>query len=73
MRYVEYRDAIRGALRRHRAGMTWGELRSRLKLPYDRPCPAWTKQLEREIGLSRAKGSVGRSLVWRIGRRAPFV
>jgi hypothetical protein len=68
MRYVEYRDAIRQALQQNAAGLTWHQLQTRLVLPYDRPCPEWTKQLEREIGLSRVKGS-GRALVWKIGRR----
>jgi hypothetical protein len=68
MRYVEYRDAIKAELRRNSAGLTWAELQSRLGLPYDRPCPTWTRQLESEIGLQRKKG-VGRSLVWHIGKR----
>jgi hypothetical protein len=69
MRYVEYRDSIRNELRRNGAGLTWAELQGRLGLPYDRPCPTWTKQLEADIGLVRAKGS-GRALVWKLGRRA---
>ena len=69
MRYTDYRDSIRQALRRNANGMTWVELQSQLALPYDRPCPAWTKQLEREIGLTRVKGD-GRALVWKLGQRA---
>lgn len=69
MRYVEFRDAIRKELRRTPAGLTWAALRDRLDLPYDRPCPAWTKALEREIGLARVEGS-GRALVWTIAARA---
>ncbi|HSI32685.1 MAG: hypothetical protein ACAI43_17605 [Phycisphaerae bacterium] len=65
MRYTEFRDAIRGALRQNGAGLTWAELRERLALPYDRACPEWTKDLEREIGLVRVKGA-GRALVWRL-------
>ena len=67
MRYVEFRDSIRRELQRHPAGLTWAELQARLDLPYDRPCPEWTKQLEQEIGLTRRKGD-GRALVWRVGR-----
>ena len=66
MRYTEYRDAIRTALRRNGRGMTWPELRAGLRLPYERPCPAWTQRLEEEIGLCRVKGE-GRGLVWKIG------
>jgi hypothetical protein len=65
MRYVEFRDQIRTALRRTPTGLTWDELRDGLALPYDRPCPQWTRQLEQEIGLTRARG-VGRALVWKL-------
>ena len=66
MRYVEFRDNIRRELRRVRGGLTWAQLRERLDLPYDRPCPTWTRQMEQDIGLSRVKGA-GRSLVWTLG------
>ena len=56
MRYVEFRDAIEGELRRHRTGWTWKELRDRLDLPYERPCPTWVAKLENEIGLERTRG-----------------
>jgi len=68
MRYIDYRDAIRTVLRRNAAGLTWAQLQSHLGLPYDRPCPAWTRQLEEEIGLRRIKGN-GRALVWRVEKR----
>jgi hypothetical protein len=63
MRYGEFRDGIHTALRRSASGLTWSQLRQQLGLPYDRPCPAWTKRLERRIGLARRKGD-GRELVW---------
>jgi hypothetical protein len=66
MRYVDFRDRIRRELKRKPSGLTWMELRERLDLPYERPCPTWTKQLENEIDLRRAKGK-GRALVWTIG------
>jgi hypothetical protein len=68
MRYVEFRDSIQHKLRRNVGGLTWAQLRERLGLPYDRPCPVWTKQLEQEIGLSRDKGN-GRALSWMVGGR----
>ena len=68
MRYADYRDAIRKGLRSNAAGLTWSQLRGRLQLPYDRPCPAWTRQLEADIGLVRTKGT-SRALVWKLGRR----
>ena len=68
MRYVEFRDAIRAALRRKPTGMTWTELKQRLDLPYDRPCQSWVERLEAEIGLLRTKGT-GRAYVWKLPRR----
>jgi hypothetical protein len=68
MRYVQFKDAIRGELQRHPQGLTWLELQQRLSLPYDRPCPTWTRKLEDEIGLSRRKGS-GRAFLWRVASK----
>jgi hypothetical protein len=65
MRYTEFRASIQRHLRRSRQGATWVELRDFLALPYDRPCPEWTRKLEEEIGLVRRKGS-GRALVWEL-------
>ena len=65
MRYIDFRDAIRNALRRAPEGLTWNELRDRLDLPYERPCPTWAKQLVKDIGLVRAKGT-GRAMVWKV-------
>jgi hypothetical protein len=70
MRYAEYRDAIRKALRQNPDGLSWIELRNRLDLPYNRPCPEWTNQLEQEIGLRRLK-TRGRALRWTLSRRSP--
>ncbi|HWB60906.1 MAG TPA: hypothetical protein VG733_15525 [Chthoniobacteraceae bacterium] len=68
MTYEKFRDTIRAELHRQqkRGGMTWGELRDGLALPYERPCPEWTRRLETEIGLVRRKGA-GRALVWSCG------
>ena len=64
MRYIEFRDAIQGELVRCPEGLTWIQLKNRLALPYDRPCPSWVKQLEKEIGLSRTRGNE-RAYVWK--------
>lgn len=65
MRYTEFRDAIRDELRRRPQGRTWKELRATLALPYDRPCPNWTRRLEEEIGLQRQPGRT-RAYVWKL-------
>jgi len=63
---MEFRDKVRGELRRSPAGLTWAELRKRARFARARACPEWTKQLEREIGLKRVEGE-GRAKVWRLG------
>lgn len=65
MRYTEFRDLIVNALREHPHGLTWAELRTKLDLPYDRPCPSWLNRMEMETGLSRRKG-VRNSFIWQI-------
>jgi hypothetical protein len=63
MTYPEFKATLQHYLAQHAGGATWNELRDTLKLPYERPCPEWTRRLEKEIGLVRRKGS-GRSLCW---------
>ena len=65
MRYVEFRKAIAGELRKQADGLTWSQLREHLNLPYERPCPTWIKQLEEDIGLLRERGA-GRALIWKM-------
>lgn len=69
MRYADFKNSIRDELHRTAHGLTWAQLQQRLALPYERPCPSWTRQLEREIGLRRTKGT-GRALVWSVSRRS---
>lgn len=68
MRYDEFRDLIQTELRRSGDGLTWSQLKDRLDLPYERPCPEWVKRMEREIGLLREKGD-GRAYVWTVERQ----
>jgi len=65
IRYDEFKNTIQAELRRTLAGLTWAQLRERLGLSYNRPCPEWTKRLEGEIGLERVK-SEGRAYRWRL-------
>ena len=66
MTYIEFRDAVCGELGRRKNGLTWRELRERLDLPYERPCPTWVRRLEVESGLTREPGP-GRAYVWSLG------
>jgi hypothetical protein len=49
MTYLEFKTSIQHHLEKHSTGATWAELRDRLDLPYDRPCPEWTRRLEKEM------------------------
>ena len=66
MTYAQFKKRIQAELQRNSRGKTWKELRRDLALPYTRPCPEWTKTLEKEINLVRKKGQ-GRELIWSIG------
>jgi len=63
MTYEQFKHRIHVTLRESPGGMTWSQLRDRLGLPYDRPCPDWTRRLENEIGLIRRKGTT-KAFVW---------
>jgi hypothetical protein len=63
MRYADFKEAIRARLLAEPSGMTWRQLKADLRLPYDRPCPEWTRLLEQEIHLVRRKRS-GNALIW---------
>jgi hypothetical protein len=65
MRYDEFKKLIENELLRHPAGLTWAQLKTKLNLPYNRPCPTWIMQMEKEIGLSRIK-ETQRAAVWKI-------
>jgi len=69
MRYVDFRDSICRELRRNPKGLTYSELKRRLRMPYKSPCSEWVKRMEQENGLVREPGS-GRAYVWRIRRRS---
>lgn len=63
MSYEDFKRAIHARLLAQPYGSTWKQLEADLRLPYDRPCPEWTRRLEREIDLVRRK-STGNELTW---------
>jgi hypothetical protein len=65
MKFIEFQAVILFELKENPAGFTWKQLKVRLDLPYNNPCPTWVKKLEEEIGLQRVKGK-GRALVWKL-------
>ena len=68
MRYVDFRDSICRELRRNANGLTWSQLRERLRLPYQTPCSEWVSRMEEENGLTRTPGG-SRAFVWRLKRK----
>lgn len=65
MRYTDFKEAILSELGRHPDGLTWMELKLRLVLPYERPCPTWVRRLEEEIGLVRTRNQSGPA-IWTV-------
>jgi hypothetical protein len=63
--YLEFKQTIRESLGKHPHGLTWKELREKAHLPYERPCPEWTRRLEQDLGLRRSKGSTN-ALIWTV-------
>lgn len=65
MKFNVFREKVLSDLKSEPEGLTWNELKRRNKLPYDRPCPEWTKVLEVENGVVR-KRRKGRELLWEL-------
>jgi len=65
MTFEQFKQQVARTLGNYPAGLTRQELRQKAQLPYDRPCPEWTKRLEKELGLNRTDKQ-GNSLVWKI-------
>jgi hypothetical protein len=65
MRFTEFRQQILDELNQNPEGLTWVEIKERLGLPYQQPCPTWVNRMEVENGLTRARGT-GRAYVWKV-------
>jgi len=64
MTYDEFRDKIRAELQRKPDGMTWTELKRKLRLPQKVPNNKWVSRMERDIGLTRV--SENRRFIWKL-------
>ena len=64
MTYEEFRNAIKSELERNPDGLTWTEIRARLKLPQKVPNNKWVRKMETDIGLVRMKDL--RGIIWRV-------
>jgi hypothetical protein len=68
MTYIDFRSRIEQALMSSPAGLTWSELKTRLDLPYEKPCYTWIARLEQDIALTRWRE--GRSIVWKLNQQS---
>lgn len=64
MPYPEFRDKVKQTLQ-YSDGLTWTQIREKLKLDQVVPNNKWVRQMEKDIGLMRVKRSDG-VIVWRI-------
>jgi hypothetical protein len=64
MSYEEFKAKIESELKANPNGLTWSELKERLKLPQTVPNNKWVRRLEKDIGLIRIKEA--RGLIWRL-------
>ncbi|MDG6991100.1 MAG: hypothetical protein JRM99_06725 [Nitrososphaerota archaeon] len=65
MSYEEFREKVKQTLQYSDKGMTWTQIREKLKLDQVVPNNKWVRQMEKDIGLMRVKRSDG-VIVWRI-------
>jgi len=65
MSYEDFRDRVKQTLQYSDKGMTWTEIRSKLKLDQVVPNNKWVRAMEKDIGLMRVKRSDG-VVVWRV-------
>lgn len=65
MSYEEFRDKVKQTLQYSDKGMTWTEIRAKLKLDQVVPNNKWVRAIEKDIGLMRVKRSDG-VIVWRV-------
>jgi bifunctional DNA-binding transcriptional regulator/antitoxin component of YhaV-PrlF toxin-antitoxin module len=64
MTYEEFRDSIQKELKKNADGLTWTEIRVKLKLPQKVPNNKWVRRMEKDIGLLRVRDL--RGVVWRV-------
>lgn len=66
MTYKEFRDKIQGILKTEPEGLSWTEIRDRLKLPQKVPNNLWVKMMEKDIGLVRTLDNKTAKTIWRL-------
>ena len=66
MSYEDFRERISGILKRKPEGLSWTEIRDRLKLPQKVPNNLWVRMMEKDIGLVRTLDNKTAKTIWRL-------
>ncbi len=64
MGYEEFRAAIQVELKKNPDGLTWTELKQKLRLTQKVPNNQWVNRMEKDIGLMRVR-EVNR-IIWKL-------
>jgi antitoxin component of MazEF toxin-antitoxin module len=66
MTYEQFRDKIRTVLKSEPEGLSWTEIKHKLKLPQRVPNNLWVRTLDKDIGLVRKFDSASGKTIWRL-------
>ena len=66
MSYTQFRDKIKDILVDEPEGLTWTDIKEKLKLPQKVPNNLWVRMMERDIGLIRELDHKIAKKVWRL-------
>jgi len=66
MSYAQFKEKISTILKTEREGLSWTELRERLRLPQKVPNNLWVKMMEEDIGLLRQPDNRTGKVIWKL-------
>jgi hypothetical protein len=66
MPYEDFRDRIRTLLKSEPEGLSWTEIKHKLKLPQRVPNNLWVRTMDKEIGLVRKFDNTTGKTIWRL-------
>lgn len=65
MSYEEFREKVKQTLQYQDKGLTWSQIRAKLKLDQVVPNNKWVSKMEKDIGLQRIKEKDNK-IIWRV-------
>jgi antitoxin component of MazEF toxin-antitoxin module len=66
MTYEEFRDKIESLLKSEPNGLSWTEIKQKLKLPQRVPNNLWVRTMDKDIGLIRKFDNASGKTIWRL-------